>query len=340
MSNAAAGPGAVAPSGDDESSWGPLRKLAIASLRLATLGTLLVVLSLVPMHPLSLLEHFRLQLLFGSAALAALAALGRLVVWFDLAALSTVLALVLVTPGLSGARNVGPADGVRVRLLLANVLTSNRDVLRLEQLIEELSPDLIALVEPNRTWFARLAPALAGYPGRIEIHNEANFGIALYARGRVRGGGERLGSAQVTIVATVELAAPSAAPPLSVVVTHPLPPMDERAAQIQARHLAAVAQRIRELPSPVILAGDFNTTPWARQFAALTRDTGLVDTRRGFGAHPTYPAFPEAALLRIPIDHVLVSPSIGVATRRVERDIGSDHLPVFVELVVPRRAPR
>jgi endonuclease/exonuclease/phosphatase family metal-dependent hydrolase len=40
--------------------------------------------------------------------------------------------------------------------------------------------------------------------------------------------------------------------------------------------------------------------------------------------------------MRIPIDHMLVSCSIGVASRRIERDVGSDHLPVVVDLVIPR----
>jgi len=32
---------------------------------------------------------------------------------------------------------------------------------------------------------------------------------------------------------------------------------------------------------------------------------------------------------------VLVSCSIGVRSRRIERDVGSDHLPVLVDLSVP-----
>lgn len=315
-------------------------RVAAAATLLAVLGTLLVVASLVPVQPLALLEHFRLQLLCGSAVVTAAAALLRLGGWADVAAFNTLLALVLVAPGLGGERNPGPADGVRVRVLLSNVLTSNRDVSRLARLIADTRPDVIALVEPNRTWFAQLAPTLKDFPGRVEIHDEANFGIALYARGQVRGGGELLGSAQTTIVATVVLADSQAAP-LTFVITHPIPPVSTHAAQIHARHLAAVARRVAARAAqgePVILAGDFNTTPWSRSFATLVQATGLVDTRRGLGAQPTFPAFPWwTALVRIPIDHVLVSPSIGVIERRVERPIGSDHLPVFVELVVPRR---
>jgi hypothetical protein len=64
--------------------------LAIAT-RLAVLSTLLAVVSLVPLHPISLLEHFRLQLLLGSAGIAATAAALRLAGWFDIAALCALL---------------------------------------------------------------------------------------------------------------------------------------------------------------------------------------------------------------------------------------------------------
>ena len=61
---------------------------------------------------------------------------------------------------------------------------------------------------------------------------------------------------------------------------------------------------------------------------------GGSDTRAGFGVQPTFPA--SSWLVRIPIDHVLVSCSVGVTERRVERDVGSDHLPVVVDLKLPR----
>jgi hypothetical protein len=40
-------------------------------------------------------------------------------------------------------------------------------------------------------------------------------------------------------------------------------------------------------------------------------------------------------VLRIPIDHCLVSPDIGVLTMRTGRHIGSDHLPIIIDMVMP-----
>lgn len=322
-------------------SAGPVRSGFSSFLKavaaLAAVATALVALSLVPMYPLTLLEHFRLQLLFACAAATLLATLARLPVWFDLALANTLLALVLVTPALAGEPLPAPPGAVRVRVLLANVLTSNPEHARLSALIEETKPDLVALVEPNRTWFSALTPAVAGFRGRAEVDDSANFGLALYARGQLTSTVEQLGPSQATVVATVTFD-DVAAMPLTVVLTHPLPPMTEAAHAIHQRHLEAIAERVAELPGPLLLLGDLNTTPWARSFAKLARTTGLADTRRGFGVHPTYPAFPGfAKAVRIPIDHALVSPEIGVLDRRVERAIGSDHLPVLLDLALPPR---
>jgi endonuclease/exonuclease/phosphatase (EEP) superfamily protein YafD len=322
-----------------------LRQVAVALVRLGALVGLLSVVSLLPWYPLQLLEHFRLQLLAGCAAVTLAAALLRQRGWVDLAALCLLLDLVLVTPALSGAPAPGPADGVRVRLLLANVLTNNRDHAALGRAIAELRPDLVALVEPDRRWFAALSPALAGYSARRELEHPGNFGLGLYVRGEMTSSIELLGSELPTLVAHVTLSSAPAAP-FAFVLTHPIPPIYRATERSHYSQLAAVARRVVELraaaaPSgravPVILAGDLNTTPWSRAFASLREVTGLIDTRAGFGVHASFPADPAAALLRIPIDHVLVSPEIGVLDRRIERDIGSDHLPVLVELQLPRR---
>ena len=68
----------------------------------------------------------------------------------------------------------------------------------------------------------------------------------------------------------------------------------------------------------------------------LMRQTGLDNARKGFGLLPTWPAFMPWPFLRIPIDHCLVSPDIRVIRMRTGRTIGSDHLPIIVDMAIPR----
>lgn len=314
--------------------------MALGVTKVGVLVALLSVVSLLPWHPITLLEHFRFQLLAGSAAVALAAGLLRLRLWFDVVLLCALLDLVLVTPGLSGVPAAGPADGVTVRLLLANVRTHNNEREGTARAIKELDPDIVVLIEPNHRWFAALRPALTGYRGQREVDDAGNFGLGVYVRGELRSTVEHLGYRMPSVVAQVELDARvsgEVAAPFTLIATHPIPPVDAGNDVIQRQQLDGLARRVRSLRGPVVLAGDLNATPWSRPFASLLESSGLRDSRAGFGMHATFPSSGVTDLLRIPIDHVLISPGIGVRTRRVERDVGSDHLPVLIELVMPRR---
>ena len=98
-----------------------------------------------------------------------------------------------------------------------------------------------------------------------------------------------------------------------------------------ARRLAELGALVRAGPGRSLLCADLNATPWSPHFGDLLRDAGLRDARRGFGHQPTWPA-PLGAAARIPIDHCLVSAGIAVRDLRVTAPIGSDHLPVVVDL--------
>jgi endonuclease/exonuclease/phosphatase (EEP) superfamily protein YafD len=62
------------------------------------------------------------------------------------------------------------------------------------------------------------------------------------------------------------------------------------------------------------------------------RQTGLKNSRRGFGILPTWPTF--LPLLSIPIDHFLLSPEFAVLKTGQGPNIGSDHVPLITELML------
>jgi endonuclease/exonuclease/phosphatase (EEP) superfamily protein YafD len=64
----------------------------------------------------------------------------------------------------------------------------------------------------------------------------------------------------------------------------------------------------------------------------LEAGTGLVNATLESGLRPTWPTRP--ALARIPIDHFLLSDHLNVASIRTGPDIGSDHLPLILDLAV------
>lgn len=307
-----------------------VRRYAIATACIATVGVVGSLIAFVPIWPLALLEHFRLQyVVVGAVVGAALGAL-RVYGWFDAAALATLLNLCTVAPDLSASAQPLPSAGTPLRVLVLNVHTSSHAFAEVRELIAATHPDIVGLVEVDQRWLDALAPAVTSYAQRIEHPRDDNFGVAFYSRLPMTGAIEELGSRLPSVVTTVDLQGT----PVAVVLTHPLPPVRSALFDELDVQLAAVAARARELGPHVLVMGDFNATPWSRPLRHFVAASGLCDTRAGFGVQASFPA--SSFVLRIPIDHVFASCSIGVRERRIERDVGSDHLPVVVDVVVPR----
>jgi len=309
------------------------RRLAVAAIAIAAAGLVVTcVAPLVPVWPCSLIVHFRVQSAVGGLVVVGCALALRARGSFDAAAIATLLHALVLVPDLGRAPQPLPADGVPLRVLSLNVHTEASGFAEVRQLIEDQRPDVIGLVEVDRRWLAALAPTLAAYPARLERPRDDNFGVALYARGALSGAIEVLDGALPSAVAEVTIGEAH----LAVMVIHPVPPVNAAAVVAQRAAFDAVTERARALPAPLVILGDFNTTPWSDEFRRLVARTGLCDSRAGFGVQASFPT--ASAILRIPIDHLLATCAIGVRDRRIERDVGSDHLPVIIDLVVPRPA--
>lgn len=98
---------------------------------------------------------------------------------------------------------------------------------------------------------------------------------------------------------------------------------------IQGAQAAAIAARVGELSTPVILAGDFNSArdvPWHRPLRAQLQDAYEVGARGMAGTVRLFSRFPAR------IDFIYASPSLPVRTAAVHPSGCSDHHPVTAEL--------
>ncbi len=168
------------------------------------------------------------------------------------------------------------------------------------------------------------------YPYSKAVPRPDNFGIALMSRipldeVQVREFGD---AGLPSIVARLEWSGER----LTLIGTHPLNPGTIGSWRLRNDQFQALADFCRATTGPLILAGDFNSTSWSAHFDTLLDGTRLRDTRAGFGVQVSWPAW--SALLRIPIDHCLVSPELAVRDRFIGPHIGSDHYPVVVDLVL------
>jgi len=234
-----------------------------------------------------------------------------------------------VLPWHFGRAEASTDAGPALRILLANVLTSNEDYTRIVRLVERERPDIVVAQETNDAWVRALAVLRSDYPYVETRPREDNFGMALYSRVPFkdlrtvtldrRFFVEALVATLSTEVGTV-----------SFMSVHTLPPFRQDYAMCRNIELDAVRAWAVLEDNPVIIAGDLNTTPWSPYYADLIDSTGLRNTRQGFGVLGTWPNVP--GWLAIPLDHILVSHDFKTIAFRRGPDIGSDHRPIIADL--------
>lgn len=218
-----------------------------------------------------------------------------------------------------------------LRLMVTNVWSSNRQHEKLLRLIREESPEVVLALEVNDAWMRALRELSDEYPYQQSFARADNFGIALFSKypfeqSEILEIGDRK---LPSVFGKIEFKGGTT---VSIIGTHPLPPKG-RAAEFRNQQLSEVANFAANQSEHVVLCGDLNVTPWSPHWDDLLKQSNMQDSRQGFGLQPSWPA--GNPLLRIPIDHVLVSDQINVINRRIGPRIGSDHLPVIVDLGIP-----
>lgn len=223
-------------------------------------------------------------------------------------------------------------DGTGVTIVTHNVRFDNRDPAATANILQAADADVILLQETDRIdWRARFDPAR--YPYRTPCRDTGCSLLILSrwpivaSRYRIRDAdGEQIGPRLVW--ATI---APPGRPRFDVATLHldwPGP--------AQARQRRELAQSIGGLAvERLIVAGDFNLTPWA--WAMRDSDADLVPlTRmtRGVGSYPArIGAGTALPVPLLPIDQLFAGP--GWAAGGVDRlpRTGSDHYPLRIRLI-------
>lgn len=281
--------------------------------------------------PLELASFFRP---LEAALLLALALAGLAIRLPATAAAAALLALVGAAAVLAATwerpRYATP-EGRPAELLLINVWERNDDYGQVAALVERELPDVVGLSELTPEWARALEPALARYATRATAPRPGSEGIGLYGRQGLSG-------------PRIRTFAPGAAPAavgfvrvgsrrLTLVLIHPPFPVTPENARRRSAQLAALADEIRagRLGPRVAVCGDLNAPPWSASARRLARQAGLTDTSRGYRLQGTWPSFLPGPL-RIPLDGCFVSAGVALVSRTARPGVGSDHLPLVVEL--------
>lgn len=228
-----------------------------------------------------------------------------------------------------------------LKLLYANVNTANRDHAALLRLVAAEQPDIIGLLETDEVWRDALLPLRENWPHQAAEYRSDNFGLVLLSRLPLAD--SAVLHAPLTGLGTVRGQFLVDSRPLTVYLTHPLPPSADLNLRLRDGQLRWLAAQAAVAPGESIVMGDFNATDGTGILQEFAARSGLHDTRHGFGWQPTWPDYQAEAkalplaplwpwLLRIPLDHVFVSPTLTIRDRRVGPPIGSDHRPLVITL--------
>lgn len=215
-----------------------------------------------------------------------------------------------------------------LRAMAANVHSGNRDRDQLIARVREEQPDVLVVMEINKRWQAAIETLSDLYPHRVFEPRLDNFGIGLLSKHPFTSHHvtQNTDTSKPMIFATIDFDSQ----PLHIIAVHTLPPMNEAYTKVRNAQLQALASEVAALQGNVLVLGDMNTTSWSPAFKNFTRTAGLSDSRTGFGIQPTWPV--DAGWLRIPLDHALFSQGLLVNNRKTTAPIGSDHLPIVVEV--------
>ncbi|GAB2714852.1 endonuclease/exonuclease/phosphatase family protein [Halomonas garicola] len=219
-----------------------------------------------------------------------------------------------------------------VTLLVANVLTPNRQAHRLTEQIKALKPDVVLTLESDDWWQEQLDPALdEGWPHSVKIPLDNLYGMHLYSR---------LPLEEAEVKWLIQDDIPSIHTWLVLpngervrfYALHPRPPAPSESETSLWRdgELLLVGQMIHRDPKPTLAAGDLNDVAWSRSTRMFCRVSHMLDPRRGRGMFSTFHA--KYPLLRWPLDHIFVSEHFTLTAMRRLKSIGSDHFPIMATL--------
>jgi len=275
---------------------------------------------------LELLTHFRLQYLAAELLLLLVCLWYRR--WLLVSLLLPVIAVnaAAVAPYWPRETAVVSAPNA-VELMTANLYGGNHDYSRFIDVVRRERPDVLLLLEYNSRWGSALASLSAEYPHQIVAEREDYFGMALFSRIPLADAGVIDLRGVPAIDAELELGAAGATRLIGV---HFRPPMSARQARERNAQLDLVGELALAEAGPLIVAGDFNVTPYSPVLAEWLERTELTDTRRGRGFGTSWPT--SLPVLGIPIDHVLVSEDFLVSAHYYGAAFGSDHYPVVTRL--------
>ncbi len=283
---------------------------------------------------LEVIANFRLHLAVLAGALGMALGLARLGRSAGLALLTTLIAAAGLGPIFDAAQRTG--DGRPLTVLYANLWDRNPEPDALAAMLRALDADILITSETTRRVVEGAGGLRAAYPYRLVSSGTGEaLRTAIWSKYPLSDGALYLNNT-VAPTGAIAIADLGGGTTLGLIGAHFSRPF-ERLHRTQVEALGPMAEK---LGHPLIVAGDFNASPWSWVVARAAEVTG-TDVLGGYrvtwrGRYRT-PLGPLPAPWGHQIDQMLLSGGIGVETVETVELPGSDHRGLLVRLRIPPR---
>jgi len=280
---------------------------------------------------LELTTHFRVQYVLVTVVVLALAALRRrwgLAAVLAAAGALSIAPVVPYVPRSFGAEAVAVPGMAPLKVLTVNVSYRQFKERRLLEIVREANPDILVVQELTPHAESVLAGIDTEFPYYRKFPADGAYGIGLWSKLELESGSTIALGRLPAIEARVR--GPSGT--FTVIGVHLSAPMTQRRAAARNQQLTELATRAAAVQGPLIVAGDFNTTPYSPYFADWLEAAGVTDSRRGRTLSTSWPTMLRWA--GIPIDHVAVNDGFSILSHRRLPNFESDHFGALVEVAL------
>jgi endonuclease/exonuclease/phosphatase (EEP) superfamily protein YafD len=227
----------------------------------------------------------------------------------------------------SSQQNMKPVN--TLKLFHANVYTGNQQHGLLINQLKEVQADVVILQEVDHLWLQSLSVLNDEYPHRLEIPRSDNFGLTVFSRFPFDS--KQIHNWTLLDIPSIEFTIRLDNHPVNIITTHPPPPINRYYFYAIAQQFKAIAKVINSQPNlSHVVIGDLNTTMWSKHYKILAAIPNFKNANKEHGFKPTWPTHLKPFM--IPIDHCLVTDRVEVLGYQTGNGIGSDHLPLIVEL--------
>lgn len=278
---------------------------------------------------------YKLQFLLVGLCCLVYFTLTRIKLWVAISLFSVLLNLAEILPWYMNQPQINNNNNYQpLKVISYNVLWDNKNYEQAISFIHQQQPDIAIFQEAIEPWAKHLSVLKANYPYHIEAKK---LEIEVYSKYPLSNTEIKLyGTYRGLVISDLKIDQDRQ---IKLIATHAYPQLyyGQKGWQIRNEHLEkGIGEYVNNLKQSVIVAGDLNVSMWSPFYHSLIKQSGLHNARQGFGILPTQSGInPQLAIFSAPIDHCLISSDIKVKNFRLGKHLGSDHLPIIVELLIP-----